>query len=50
MFSVYNEYLLYLYIEKLQGARMADLWANGNWEFNFGRHFNDWEMDSVQQF
>ena len=28
---------------------MAYFWANGNWEFNFGIHFNDWEMDYVQQ-
>ena len=33
-----------------KGAIVADFWANGNWEFNFGEHFNDWQMDSVQQF
>ena len=37
-----------------KGARVVDLWVflgfGGAWNFNFGRHFNDWELEEVQGF
>lgn len=33
-----------------KGARVVDLWVAGSWDFGFDRHFNDWELASVQQF
>ena len=34
------------------GERVADLWvisgSEGGWNFNFGRHFHDWELEEVQ--
>ena len=37
-----------------KGARVADLWeisrSKGGWNFMFERHFNDWEMEVVQNF
>ena len=35
-----------------KAARVADLWVSsgsgGGWNFNFGRHFHDWELEDVQ--
>ena len=35
-----------------RGAKMVELWegirSRGGWNFIFGRHFNDWEMEEVQ--
>ena len=37
-----------------KGATVADLWeisgSKGGWNFKFKRHFNDWEMEVVQNF
>ena len=37
-----------------KGGRVADLSENlgskGGWNFRFERHFNDWEMEVVQNF
>ena len=37
-----------------KGIRVADLWVvsgfRGGWNFNFGRHFHDWELEEVQGF
>ena len=37
-----------------KGARVADLWvvsgSGGGWNFSFGRHFHDWELEEVQVF
>ena len=37
-----------------KGARVADLWeisgSKDGWNFRFERHFNDWEMEVVQNF
>ena len=37
-----------------KGARVADLWVvsgfGGGWNFSFGRHFHDWELEEVQGF
>lgn len=31
-------------------ARVADLWVDSTWDFRLERPFNDWELDSLQQF
>lgn len=33
-----------------KNAKVKDLWVEGNWDFRFGWSFNDWELDSIQQF
>ena len=37
-----------------KGARVVDLWvvsgSGGGWNFSFGRHFHDWELEEVQGF
>ena len=37
-----------------KGARVADFWvvsgSGGGWNFSFGRHFHDWELEEVQGF
>lgn len=31
-------------------AVVADLWVDGNWNSGFRKAFNDWELESIQQF
>ena len=41
-------------IASSKGARVADLWvfsgSEGGWNFSFGRHFHDWELEEIQGF
>lgn len=30
-----------------KSAKVADLWVDGDWDFKFGRPFNDWEFDTI---
>lgn len=31
----------------LKKSLLGDLWVNGNWDFKFGRAFNDWELEII---
>lgn len=32
-----------------KGARVADFWLDGNWDFRFRTPFNDWELVTVKR-